>query len=373
MVGLALIPSKETMIRTFKLTWMIHLALLALTARAQVPAQNKSLQDNAIRFHEARVATKPDDTGALRMLAGAYVARAELTGEAVDYDRAWEVLDRAEKLEPGVVSTIAAKASLLLSRHRFAQARALAEEGLKRYSEDGGLLGVAGGAALETGDLDGAETYYNKLHALSPRLISWARLAHVAELRGNLEGAANMLEKAIGAGEKKAAPPESIAWCLAVAGEVELKRGNLQTAREHYRVGLERSPEHLLVLEHLAELETKEKNLDAAEQVYQRILVQRPDPRMRLRVADLLDLRGKHDEAKHIREQVRDVYRHLVEAGNEGYLRPLAELELAAGDYQRAATLAARDVALRPTQESQQVLRKVLAAAAAAGKPVISF
>src|SRR5919204_4576733 len=50
MVGLALIPSKETMIRTFKLTWMIHLALLALTATAQVPAQNKSPQDNAIRF-----------------------------------------------------------------------------------------------------------------------------------------------------------------------------------------------------------------------------------------------------------------------------------------------------------------------------------
>jgi tetratricopeptide (TPR) repeat protein len=357
----------------FTLRYVPQLFLVCLPVLAQAPAQKATPQDNAISFHQARVASKPDDTGALRMLAGAYVARAEVTGEAADYDRAWEVLDRAEKLEPGVVSTIAARASLLLSRHRFPQARALAEEGLKRYPEDGSLLGVAGDAALETGDLDAAENFYNKLHALGPRLISWARLAHVAELHGNFDSAASMLERAIEAGEKKAAPPESIAWCLAVLGEVELKRGNLQAARNNYVAGLERSPNHLLVLEHLAELETKEKNLDAAEAAYQRILSQRPDPRMRLRIADLLDLRGKHDQAAGIREEVAVTYQHLVEAGNEGYLRPLAELELAAGRFQQAATLAARDVALRPTQESQAVLRKVLAAAAAAGKPINQF
>src|SRR5919109_4543035 len=109
---------------------LCQLLLTSALAWAQVPSQSAA-QDNAIRFHEARVAAKPDDTGALRMLAAAYVARAEVTGEARDYDRAWEVLNRAEKLEPGVISTMAAKASLLLSRHRFPQARALAEEGLR--------------------------------------------------------------------------------------------------------------------------------------------------------------------------------------------------------------------------------------------------
>lgn len=350
--------------------WSIFLLVALAPAAAELPAQSKTPQDNAILFHEARVSERPDNAGAWRMLANAYVARAEVTGEAADYDRGWQALERAENLEPGVVSTIAARASLLLSRHRFPQARALAEEGLKRYPEDGVLLGVAGDAGLETGDYEAAENFYNKLHALSPRLISWARLAHLAEVRGQLDDAATMLQKAMTAGENKAAPPESIAWCLAVLGEVELKRGNAKAARDSYRAGLERSPEHTLVLEHLAELETQEKNLDAAEAAYRRILAQRADPRIRLRIADLLQRRGKHNEAVSIREEVARVYQRLVEAGNEGYLRPLAEMELAAGRYQQAATLAARDVALRPTQESQAVLRKVLAAAAAAGKPV---
>lgn len=268
---------------------------------------------------------------------------------------------------------MAARARLLLSRHRFPQARAVAEEGLKRHPNDEALLAVAGDAARETGDLEAAENFYNKLHAQGPRLISWARLAHVAELRGNLNTAATMLEKAMEAGTKKAAPPETIAWCHAVLGELELKRGKLEAAHKHYRAGLERSPEHPLVLEHLAELETKQGNPAAAETAYQRILAQRDDPGIRLRLADLFELRGKREEAARIRNEVTHVFERLVEAGNEGYLRPLAELDLAAGRYQRAATLAARDVALRPTQESQAVLRKVLAAAAAAGKPVNGF
>lgn len=319
------------------------------------------------------MAARPDDAGALRFLANAYVVRAEATGEPADYDRAWQALERAEKLEPGDPATVSARATLLLSRHRFPQARAVAEEGLKRYPSDEVLLAAAGDAARETGDLEAAENYYNKLHAQAPRLISWARLAHVAELRGNLSAAATMLERAMEAGTKKAAPPETIAWCYAVLGEVELKRGKPEAARKHYRAGLERSPEHPLVLEHLAELETEQGNLAAAEAAYQRILAQRDDPNVRLRIADLLERRGKRDEAARIREEITRYFERLVEAGNEGYLRPLAELNLAAGRYQRAAALAARDVTLRPTRESQALLRKVLAAAAAAGKPVNGF
>lgn len=361
----------------FAFLWVTYLLLLTLGASAQPATEqtpgNETRQDQVVSFHQARVAAKPDDTGALRMLANAYVARAEVTGSAADYDRGWEALERAEKLEPGVVATIAARAALLLSRHRFPQARALAEEGLKRYPTDAGLLGVAGDAALETGDLDAAEKLYSTLHARSPRLMSWARLAHVSELRGNFDASATMLERAIAAGKQKAAPPEAIAWCLAVLGEVELKRGNLGAARKDYLAGLEQSPDHLLVREHLAELETKEKNLEAAEAAYKRILSQRPDPRMRLRIAEILDLRGQHDEASNIRQEVTRVYERLVEAGNEGYLRPLAQLDLAAGRFQQAARLAARDLGLRPTPESQALLRSVLAAAAAAGKPVNQF
>jgi hypothetical protein len=59
--------------------------------------------------------------------------------------------------------------------------------------------------------------------------------------------------------------------------------------------------------------------------------------------------------------------------GYEGYLRDLATLDLAAGRYERAAELAARDLALRPTIESRALYTRVLQAAAEAGQSLPNY
>ena len=344
--------------------------LLAAPLPAQSPQQKETSEDREVASHLARSAARPDDADALRFLVAAYVKRAEATGDPKDYDRAQEALDRADRLEPGDLRTLRARTSLLLSRHRFPQARALAKRGLELFSRDPELLSLAGDAALYMGDLEEAEAHYRVLHEQSQRVSDWTRLAQVAELRGNLDLAAELMNKAIEAGTIKPAPPETLAWCRAVLGEVELKRGKRDEARRQYSLGLELSPEHRLVLEHLAELEKAEGKPDAAEALYRQILKARWDANIALRVADLVDARGQREEAGRLREESRGFFERVVAEGNEGYLRPLVSLELAAGHFQRAATLAARDVALRPTAESRALLRKVLEAAAAAGKPV---
>ena len=212
-------------------------------------------EDQIVAFHQTRTAARPYDADAWRLLAGAYVQRAVVTGDGLDYDRGWQMLQKAEALDPGDPRILAARAELLLSRHHFQAARELAEQGLAKDSENAELLGVAGDGALETGDLDRATAYYGRLKAVESRLTTWARLAHVAELRGNLNEAAEMLGKALQAGYDSGSLPEARAWCRAVLGEVELHRGNAEAARKQYQVGLKESPHHLLVLEHFAELE----------------------------------------------------------------------------------------------------------------------
>jgi tetratricopeptide (TPR) repeat protein len=338
-----------------------------IAAGQQTPA---SEQDRIVAFHVTRSQARPDDAGALRMLAEALVKRAEVTGEPGDYDRAWETLDRVESLEPGELPTLRARARLLLSRHRFPQALALAAHGLKQYPQDTDLLAVAGDAALEMGDLEAAAAHYGTLHELSSQLHTWARLAHVAELRGRLEEAAVMMEQAMDTGLKKGAPSESLAWSRAVLGELRLKQGRPEEARKQYALGLEKSPEHPLVWEHLAELEKHENRLEAAEAAYRKLLSWRPDPVSRLRLAQVVEDRGDLKAAEVLRAESLRFLERVVAAGNEGFLRPLAEMDLAAGRYDRAAALLARDVSLRPTAEGRALLRDVLAAAAAAGRPV---
>ncbi len=339
----------------------------AMARERKAPQKLATPEDRTVAFHESRVAAHPDDADAWRMLADALVRRAEATANAADYDRGWRMLDRAEMLAPGDVRILRARAKLLLSRHRFREARALAEEQLRRTPEDTELLGVAGDGAVESGDLDAAEAHYRKLASLSQLLSSWARLAHVAELRGNLDAAASLLEKALEAGYRQGAPSATRTWVRAVLGEIELHRGRPVAAREQYLLGVKESPDHPLVLEHFAELEQAEGNLPAAETIYRRILERRADPKTQLRLAALLVARGERQEAARLRQAARETYQMAVASGNEGYLRPLAILELAAGNYSSAAVLAARDIAVRPTAESRALLETILDAAAAAG------
>jgi tetratricopeptide (TPR) repeat protein len=344
--------------------------LLALNVGTLFAQQKASAEDQAIAFHRARAESRGDDADAWRMLAAAYVQRAEATGDPADYDRASGALDRAEQLEPQDLRTLRGRATMLASRHRFPQALALAESGLQKSPEDVELLRIAGDTALEQGEVELADGYYQRAHKLSPRLSEWARLAHIAEIRGKLDEAAGLLEKAMQSGQERGAPPESISWCRAVLGEVELKRGRPAEARKLYEQALETTPDHPLALEHLAELEHREGNLAAAEMAYRKILRGRPNPEVQLALAGILDSLGKKEEAARLRNETRSFLEKAVAAGHEGFLRPLAQMEFSAGRYQRAVALAARDLVLRPNAESRSVFRKILQAAAEAGQPV---
>src|SRR5262249_56853238 len=147
------------------------------------------------------------------------------------------------------------RADLLPVRYHFREARLTAEQGLATNPENEELLATAGDGSLETGDLDAATMYYRKLRTVSTRLTTFARLAHVAEMRGNLDEAADMLQKALDSGYQNASLPQARAWCRAVLGEIELHRGHNDLARTQYEMGLKEIPNHLRVLAHFGQLQ----------------------------------------------------------------------------------------------------------------------
>ncbi len=324
-----------------------------------------------VAFMERRAAAYADDSETHRKLANALVARAGFTGDAADYDRAWKEIDRAASLSPGEERILLARASLLLARHRFGQARALAEKGLQKNPDSTDLMSIAGNGAINVGDLDGAEKIYRKFVDVAPDLLSsWAGLSQVAELRGNFEEAASLMQRAVKAGYEKPAEPSRIAWAMTILGEIEAKRDHTDLARAQYERALQESPDHPLALEFMADLDQWEGNLAAAEAGYRKVLALRPEPKVRLNLASLLEREGKKEEAARMQEESLRFYEWAVKGGNEGYLRPLATLDLAAGRYQRAESLAARELLLRPTVESRLFYASIIKTAAASGQPI---
>ncbi len=345
----------------------------ASSSTAEATSASTSL-DIKIKVIEANLAQYDDDPETHRKLALALVERAEATGDAADYDRASNELDRATTLEPSLTAQLSStRAALLLSRHRFGQARAMAEEGLAKWSDDTEFLSIAGDAARETGDLAGAERHYTKLVKLAPeKPSSWTRLSSLEEARGNLGAAVKLMERAINASYPRPMSAAGLAWSRTILGEIEAKRGNLGEARKQYMWALNKVPDYPLAVEFMADLDVWEGRHAAAEAGYRKVLQRKSDPKIQLNLARLLERRGERDEAASLRAGALRYYEKVVAGGNEGFLRPLAALDLEAGRYTRAAELAARDMALRPTAESRALYQSVLRAAAnnAAVQPV---
>lgn len=332
-------------------------------------------EDRFVTFHEMRVANEPMDAEAHRLLAHALLDRGKVTGDPADFDRAWAELDRGEELEPRSLRILTERADLSLFRHRFGLGRALAEQGLQRVPDDLILLGLAGDGAVEMGDIADAEAYYHERARLDPTLPSTSvKLARSAEIQGKLDDAAALMQQALDKAYAKPITKDGIAWIAARCAEIAMKRGKLDDARQFLTTALQEKADHPLALEFLSQLDQWQGHPQEAEADYRRLLSLRPrSPKIQQRLANLLAAEGRNDEAQALRDESLRLFEESVAGGYEGYLRDLATLDLAAGRYQRAAELAARDVALRPNIESRALYTRILQAAGEAGQPLTGF
>lgn len=338
----------------------------------EIPAQAlNSPQDQFITLKERRIALEPKDAEAHRQLAHGLLERAKITFVVADLDRAWVHLDESEALEPNSLRTLTGRANILLARHRFSQARALAEGGLQKFKDEPELLGLAGDGAVEMGDYAEAETHYLRRAEVAPDLPStWIKLARLSEMQLDFDKANELMRKALMKAEAKRAGAESTSWIHARIGEIEIKRGNLDEARSHLMIALSEKPLHPLALDFLANLDQWQGNPKAAEESYHKLLSVSPNPRIRLRLASLLNGRGERKEAARLRDESRRFLVRAVADGHEGFLRDLATLELEDKHYESAAQFAARDMAIRPTAESRALLIGIIQTAAAAGTQI---
>ena len=166
-------------------------------------------------------------TRAAEQLGYRFISKARLTNDAGFYTVAEQAATCLESMQPTDPAALFLRGHVLHQMHRFREAEAIARRLVtqREFVLDFGLLGDA---LMEQGHLAEASDAYQKMMDLKPFYQSYVRAAHLRWLKGDLDGAIEMMTQAV----KAASPrdPESVAWAYARLAMYELQRGQFAEA-----------------------------------------------------------------------------------------------------------------------------------------------
>lgn len=230
------------------------------SAQAQ-PSGATPASSQRIAALERAARLRPEDPQPLIHLASRLLAIVRQGGDTRSYIRADAALAEALERDPSSAAAYTERGILRLGRHDFRgglidgeRAHALAPDVVKP-------LGVLVDANIELGRYQEAERVLQRMIDLKPNLDSYARVAYVRELRGDLDGAAEALRLAASAGGEDI---ENVAFVRSLLGNLELAQRRPDRARVAFRAALDRLPGYAPAQAGLARVDIASGRLDSA-------------------------------------------------------------------------------------------------------------
>jgi tetratricopeptide (TPR) repeat protein len=190
----------------------------------------ESRLDKDIALAQQRVRSETNSYAALETLGWLFVSKARTDFDPGFHKLAEQCALCMEASQPHGAEALLLRGHVLQNLHRFKEAEPLAVElTIKRgRAFDYGLLGDV---LMEQGRLDGAIAAYQKMADLRPDLQVYTRAAHIRWLKGDLEGAIEMMQMAIQSASQKDA--ESAAWVFSRMALYRFQAGESQKALDY--------------------------------------------------------------------------------------------------------------------------------------------
>jgi tetratricopeptide (TPR) repeat protein len=245
--------------------------------------------DHNIRAWTANLAANPLDFISATNLAALYQARARLTADLADHERALAAARTAIGIAPTQPSARILEASILFSLHDFTGARAAADGLVREDPSQLAALAIRADAALELGDLTAARADLATLAAATSGPALDIRLARLAAVTGDLSGA---LELAGTARETAFAEGGDVAFYEFALGEYARLAGDAATARDGYEAALALRAADVGAMLGLGRLQAYEGDLDGAVETLVEATLIAPTPEAEALLGDLLTLRA---------------------------------------------------------------------------------
>ena len=244
------------------------------------------------------------------------------------------------------------RASILVSLHRFPEARDLARSILDRSPGDATALGVLGDASLETGDLATASTAYSRLALVADGSASRVRAARLAFVQGDPAAAVAGDVAAVSAAIDEGLEGDALGFYDVTLGETLISAGDASGARSAFMAALDVRPGLPAALAGPRQLDAFDGDPSAAISKLDDAIAAIPLPDWLARRADLLTLRGDPGDARKAEADRATVEAIAQLAGDAGSVYDRG-LSIYLSDHglepERAVKLARDELAVRPT------------------------
>jgi tetratricopeptide (TPR) repeat protein len=187
------------------------------------PLGGDTALDKKIAQAQAQVPAATDRFMALEKLGWLFIAKARVSFDPGFYKLAEQCGLAMSSLRLHSPEALLLRGHVLQNLHHFKEAEPLARELVARrgLAFDYGLLGDV---LMEQGRLDEAVTAYQQMADIRPDLHAYTRAAHIRWLKGDLEGAMEMMQRAVQAASPRDA--ESAAWVYSRMALYQLQAGD---------------------------------------------------------------------------------------------------------------------------------------------------
>ena len=207
----------------------------------------------AVAYYRDEIRKHPEAAKNYIELAQLFLQESRVTGRHHEYmPKARYLIDKALSCDPENFDARIIKASMLMTLHRFAEAREIAENAVRQNPHSAAAYGVLCDALVESGRYDDAVRACDQMLSVRPDLRSYSRASYIRELYGDDVGAADAMLRAADAG---AFGQENRAWALYNLGKLFLNEGKLDSAAYIFKGILEERPDYAYAMAGQAQIE----------------------------------------------------------------------------------------------------------------------
>jgi len=299
-----------------------------------------------ISFYQQKIRQYPESGLNLASLAQAYFKMAKATGESNWYLLAEQAAQRSlANLPFNNQSAVIVLARVAQARHDFTAAIDLSYQVLKIQPGNKNALAILATSNLAIGKLQEAKASADNLVNKIPTQSNLTLQALVLSAQGQHQAAIDTFKFALAAEE--AGETGSSAYTRVLIGQFYYKQGKLELAKNLYKEALGIIPRYPLALLHLAQLQTRQGNYEAAQKLYAQVLPNSQkssttyDHTIYRGRAKLKQLQGEQQQARELLTKAEDLLRQENATGHGkgsfGHRRELAWLLLEKNNPQDTA------------------------------------